>query len=321
MRGKKKMKTALTDYYRSYTNAIYEDSDFRRYILGLQTSKLFDEAHQLGEKELFKKILDNLLEEAELTLSLISSQHITKTDSVLEVGGGLGLVYGFLKRQGYDIWGIEPSDSGFGGYFQAALQLFKMLGIDGSHFHPLSAKEATKLDARFDVIFSNNVLEHIPELEESISDLQKVLNPNGVMIHNTVNYLIPYEPHFKILLFPFFPRCTEFFKPVLKESPLWKGLNFITTYKLKRVCIANNLTIRFDTDRLLRTFTRLDTDPEFAKRQKYFIPIYMFLKSTGLIKFLDKIPIACTTPITFIYWSTFWVFGILKERHCKTMCN
>ncbi len=286
----------ITDFYLSYADQLYEDPVFRKQLLTYQFLRRNDSQ---SDKEYFKKVLNSHLEEAALTLSLISDISFTKKDTLLEIGSGMGLVYGYLKKQGYDIYGIEPCDSGFDGYFTAAQHLFNIIGVDGSHCYPYVAKETEELNKKFNLIFSNNVLEHIPELEESISSLRKILKPGGAMVHNTVNYYIPYEPHFKMLLVPFFPRFTEYFKPSLKTSPLWNGLNFITTTKLKSICTANNLVIEFRKDRLLKTFMRLDEDEDFAKRQKYFLPVHKVLKLTGLLKFLDKIPSAMTTPITF----------------------
>lgn len=293
----KRISSSLTDFYLSYFDKLYENSIIKKQLLDYST--FFKANNSLSDKESFKEVLIHYLEEAELTLSLIENLNFTKNDLLLEIGGGLGFVYGFLKKNSFDIYGIEPSDSSFDGYFNAAIRIFKIIDVDESNFHPLSAKECTKLNKQFDIIFSNNVLEHILELKQSFSVMKQVLKPNGLMIHNTVNYFVPYEAHLKMILVPFFPKLTEFFKPSLKKSSLWNGLNFITTNKLKKICKSNNLYIEFKKDRLQKTFFRLENNPQFAKRQGYFMPIYKILKLTGLIKIIDKIPIAFTTPITF----------------------
>lgn len=297
----KKEGSFIRDFYLLYADSLYENDVFRKQILSVKNQiRELSRDTTSREKEIFKKILNIYLEEAELTLSLIREMSVTKKDSLLEVGGGFGLVYAFLKKRGYEnTCGIEPCGLGFEGYFTAATELFQIVGVDGSHFYPFLAQETEKINKKFDIIFSNNVLEHIPELEESIVSLKHSLTPHGMMIHNTINYFIPYDPHLQIVLFPFFPKLTEWFIPSLKQSAVWNGISFITTSKLKRVCSAHNLKIEFKKDRLQKTFMRLETDPNFAKRQKYFTPVYKILKFTGLLKFLHKIPSALTTPITF----------------------
>jgi len=242
------MKTeSLTDFYLSYLDKLYANSIFKKKILSHQNQK-YDS--RLNEKELFTRILADYLEQAELTYSLIKNLNFSKKDALLEIGSGFGFTYGFLKKQGFDIYGLEPSDPSFEAYFDGAIEMFKIINIDKSNFYPISANKCEKLNKKFDIIFSNNVLEHIFELEETFSSLKNVLKPDGLMVHNTVNYFVPYEPHFEILLFPFFPRFTSFFKPSLKKSSLWNGLNFITTKKLKHICKSLDLVIKFKKDRL-----------------------------------------------------------------------
>ncbi len=295
MKGKE-INIPLTDFYLFYIDKLYKNPIFKKQILDHQRFLKPDNA--LSEREIFDKILTQFLEEAELTLSLIKDLDLTRK-AILEIGGGLGFVYGFLKKKGFNIYGIEPSDSSFNDYFNTAIQLFKIIDVDSSNFYPLLARECTRLNRQFDIIFSNNVLEHIPDLEQSLSAMKSVLRPNGLMIHNTINYFVPYEAHLNIVLVPFFPKLTEFFKPSLKKSSLWNGLNFITTNRLKKICKSNNLCIKFKKDRLQKTFFRLDNNPGFADRQRYFVSLYKILKLTRLIKIIDKIPITFTSPITF----------------------
>jgi len=252
----------------------------------------------LAEKIRFDRLFDLLVEEAELLLTLLEHESLTGK-KLLEIGSGVGLVYGFLKRNGVDVYGLEPSDSGFDGCFEAAIALFKIIAVDGSHFYPYLAQDCQKIGVKFDLIFSNNVLEHIPELETALIALTSVLSPGGKMIHNTVNYHVPYEPHFGIWLVPFVPQKTELFRPSLRQSSLWRGLIFITTSSLRRFCNEHQLEIRFRRDRLRLTLARLETDPAFCERQKIFVPLYRLLVRTRLLQLLDLLPIAMTTPITF----------------------
>ncbi|MBW1859142.1 MAG: methyltransferase domain-containing protein, partial [Deltaproteobacteria bacterium] len=144
------------------------------------------------------------------------------------------------------------------------------LGIDSSHWYPFFAEECGKINTTFDIVFSYGVLEHVRDLRQTLLGLKSVLKPGGKMIHWTVNYLIPYEPHFKMLLFPFSPKTTSFFKPSLKHSPLWGGLNFVTARKLRRACKSCALDIKFERGVVLESFQRL-REAGFARRQRYFL--------------------------------------------------
>jgi 2-polyprenyl-3-methyl-5-hydroxy-6-metoxy-1,4-benzoquinol methylase len=290
---------SLRGYFSSKTDLLYRSSRFRSRILrqiDLPENRAYT---HLPERQIFEKIFLHHVEEAELSLSLLTRASFRLDHTILEIGGGIGLLYAFLKTSNYQIHALEPSESGFAGYYESALDLFTSLGIDGDTWYPYRADEAGRIGQKFDIIFSNNVFEHIPDLKPTLLTLKNILQPNGLMIHNTVNYLVPYEPHFKILLVPFYPRATSWFKTSLKASPLWNGLNFITTGRLEQLCAACGLRIDFERDVMSQAFLRLDTDPEFASRQGGFRPILRFLKLCGLLKVMDRIPVSLTTPITF----------------------
>lgn len=289
----------LSQFYSTYKEMLFKNAYFRKQIMSQKKYLKFKKEDK--SKNVFNNIFDLLIEEAELTLQLLEDQQIKGKD-LLEIGSGMGLVYGYLKKNGFNIYGIEPSDSGYDGSFIAAKQMFKIIKIDDTNYYPYSAKKSNKIHKKFDIIFSNNVLEHIPELEESFFIMSTMLKKKGLMIHNTVNYYIPYEPHFKIPLIPFFPKKTEVLKQDLKKQNMWLGLNFLTTSKLKYYCQLNKLKIKFKKDRLRKTLARLEYDLEFAKRQRYFLSIYKLLKAFKLLPYLDLIPIFMTTPVTFEAW-------------------
>lgn len=290
-------KNNLMSLYLSHIDALYEDTVFRKQIFDYQSLHKYD--RDLTERQRFDKIFIHYLEEAALTLSLLLSIEFKKDAAILEVGGGLGFFYGFLVTQGVDITAIEPSVPGYEGYYNAAKRMLEIIGVDGSQFLPYAAEECTMLKKEYDVILSNNVLEHIVQLDTAIHEMKSVLNADGVMIHNTVNYHVPYEPHFKLPLIPFIPEKTTLIFPWLKNSPIWNGLHFVTTRELQKICKVNNLHINFRKNSLEKALNRFGTDKEFSERQKLFKYVYRFLKISHLLGLIRYLPIALTTPIVF----------------------
>lgn len=293
------MNTSLTGFYLSRLEELYASPVVREHILRYQQYRRYPDT--VRGMDLFRNILVHYLEESESMLSLLDDLRIEKSSALLEIGAGLGFIYGFLKSRGFNIHAIEPSLSTFDWYYHGAIEIFKILGLDASSYHPIAADECAALHAQFDIIFSTNVVEHIPmpKLKDTFLCLKKILKPGGIMIHRTVNYTIPYEPHFKILLVPFFPRATVLFKPALRRSPLWAGLNFITTGKIKKLGTLCDLRVEFKKGIFSRTVLRLGTDREFAARHKGLVPLYRFLERSGMLPALAKIPIPLTTPIVF----------------------
>jgi len=284
----------IRDFYHKRIELIKGNEKLVNFLLSTPIGK-----RQEGKENPFEKTFNAYLEEAVVTVSLFRDLNINKSTTLLEVGGGVGLTYIYLKSLGVNIVSIEPSDSGFDDYFSIGRVFCSICEISDEDWHPLLGEEVTQLNTSFDVIFSNNVLEHVPTIDETFDALTLVLKPDGIMVHNTVNYIIPYEPHFGIFLFPGFPRLTQLFKPHLKNSDMWKGLNFITTSRMKGICKRLDLKADFDNQVMYRTFVRIKNDPHFAQRQKLFVPvikIFDFLKLTELLK---HIPARFNTPMKF----------------------
>ncbi len=289
-------------FYSERIEVLFSDEAFRKAVVRYAYNDVLPQLRSLGksEREVFNYVFFSHVEEAELTLSLINDEslHVNKKTALLEVGGGLGLVYAFLKIKGYNISALEPSKSGFD-YYDAAVRLFKVLNIDDSGFYRLDASSCGQINRVFDVIFSNNVLEHVQDLKGCFLSLRNVLAVDGIMVHNTVNYNVPYEAHFKTWLVPFLPRLTQLFRPALRSSELWRGLNFITTGKIKKIARGCGLEVSFYQHQLIKAFRRLETDEQFAERQGAFTSVYKLLKRAGLVRVFDCIPLAFTTPIKF----------------------
>lgn len=237
--------------------------------------------------------------EARFGLNLILSR-LSHDKRILEVGAGIGLLAGYLNSCGYQVTALEPGLGGFG--VSAALATAASSRPEFSSLHRLDLP-AEKLDAalhgRFDFIYSINVLEHIPDLENAVRGMGAVLENGGEMVHTCPNYFLPYEPHFGIPLVPVAPRSTAIFSPKLKDSELWQSLNFITAARLNHACRAHGLFLKLETGVMLRTFIRFDTDPEFRRRQgnSFVFRIFLFLKFTGLLYLLGKLPASWGTPM------------------------
>ena len=89
---------------------------------------------------------------------------------ILEVGAGTGSQALQLKKHGYDVVAIEMSNS-----IYAANRVFPITDYDGKHI-PLP-------DASVDIVFSSNVLEHVPDLTQMHSEIHRVLKPDGWCVH------------------------------------------------------------------------------------------------------------------------------------------
>lgn len=92
------------------------------------------------------------------------------TGSILEIGAGAGWQARWLSNKGYQVTAVDIPESR---YLQS--KVFTIILYDGINL-PL-------LDDSFDIIFSSNVLEHIPDLNKLDQELKRVLRPNGIAVH------------------------------------------------------------------------------------------------------------------------------------------
>jgi SAM-dependent methyltransferase len=67
-----------------------------------------------------------------------------------------------LRAEGFDVWGYEP-----------------FANVD----RPFTVRRREEIGARFDGLFSNNLIEHLFDPFEQFCDYRRVLKPNGLMAH------------------------------------------------------------------------------------------------------------------------------------------
>ena len=223
---------------------------------------------------------------------------------VLEVGAGLGFLSIWLRRQGAAVVMLEPGAGGFSENSRLLTAVRHFLNADDV---PVIEETAQNLDTtrhgQFDVIFSVNVLEHIPALEAALDAMLTVLAPGGIMRHTCPNYAVPYEPHYAMPLVPFAARATALLAPWLKREELWQSINFITYGRISRFCAARGLDCVFDRGTLAQAFARLEEDPAFRARRGRMAPLaHRLLRGTGLLILIALLPPRWATPMAFGCW-------------------
>ena len=88
----------------------------------------------------------------------------------MEIGAGAGWQAEKMIENGYKVHAIDVKNSNF-----SDDRIFYIKNYDGRHI-PYQ-------DGYFDLIFSSNVMEHIPHLKEFHHEMQRVLKSDGIAIH------------------------------------------------------------------------------------------------------------------------------------------
>lgn len=130
-------------------------------------------SHTDGNKSLFEKMYQFVKTIAlKNKLKLINSQ--SPKGSILDIGAGVGDFLTVAKNDGWETIGIEPSDK--------AKAIAKNKGV--SFVESLSELESNS----FDVITMWHVLEHVPDLENQINELKRLIKPTGTVIVAVPNF-------------------------------------------------------------------------------------------------------------------------------------
>jgi len=144
------MKNYIKDYYKK-----------------IDTEKYYDEFSKIYENKR-KKGYHKMLDDFELA---ILSEFLNKTDKVLEIGCGTGLILKETDKLVSRAVGIDISSKMLEKAKQRGLEVYKA--------------EASLLpfnDNYFDVVYSFKVLSHIEAIEKTIHEINRVLKPGGIAV-------------------------------------------------------------------------------------------------------------------------------------------
>lgn len=130
-------------------------------------------SHTDGNKSLFEKMYQFVKGIAlKNKLKLINSESLK--GRILDIGAGVGDFLSVCKKDGWETIGIEPSDK--------AKTIAKNKGVS------FVEKSSNLEDNSFDVITMWHVLEHVPDLENQIKELKRLIKPNGTVIIAVPNF-------------------------------------------------------------------------------------------------------------------------------------
>ncbi len=141
-------------------------------------STYYESEDYISHTDSKKSFLDRLYQSVKRVnlknkVQLIENQ-LNKTKSLLDIGAGTGDFLLFAKTKGFLVVGVEPSPK--------ARQLSTEKGI------PLLERLDEVADQKFDAITLWHVLEHLPNLDQQITNMVSLLNDDGVLVIAVPNF-------------------------------------------------------------------------------------------------------------------------------------
>ena len=130
-------------------------------------------SHTDGKRSLFEKIYQLVKNSAlKSKLKLINAE--AEKGIVLDIGAGTGDFLSVVKQDHWSIVGLEPNDK--------AREIATSKGV------PFVNSLSDLQDNSFDAITMWHVLEHVPNIENQISELKRLIKPNGTIFIAVPNF-------------------------------------------------------------------------------------------------------------------------------------
>jgi 2-polyprenyl-3-methyl-5-hydroxy-6-metoxy-1,4-benzoquinol methylase len=128
----------------------------------------------------------------------------TQVKRVLEVGCSVGFnCFGLANIfADAEIYGIEPDSEAI----EVASAMASESGLKGLHFQTGFGEYLPFDTGFFDLVVCHTVIEHVNNVDAVISEITRVMSPQGVLHLEAPNYIWPYEPHLAIWCIPLFGK-------------------------------------------------------------------------------------------------------------------
>lgn len=166
-----------------------------------------------------------------------------KGKKILDVGCGAGgFVIAAMKKK-LLAYGIDPA--------KKAIEICEQKAIDNHlpkrNFLIASAEKIPFKDNTFAIVYCFTVLEHVNDVEKSVSEIIRVVKKGGKIYINTPNSLSFYEGHYKIFWLPLFPKKLANLYLSLRKRPtkFLSSVNYLTPNFLKKLLSKYNVSYYF----------------------------------------------------------------------------
>jgi len=145
---------------------------------------------------------------------------------ILDIGCGNGSLSNFLAQQGYEVVGVEESESGV----QLANETFPNCHFIQGSIYNLPYSE---IGNQFDIVLAAEVIEHLFYPKELARSAKKLLKPNGRLIMTT-----PYHGYLKNLALALSGKMDKHF------TTLWDGghIKFFSVASMRQLLETEDYT-------------------------------------------------------------------------------
>jgi|GEM_PF-926169 len=176
------------------------------------------------------------------TVKFLERRINLKDKLILDFGAGYGTALLYCLKKGYKAVGIDISKDS-ANFFRERVKKLKYEKLWLSRYVLSEGENLPFKPESFDVVISNQVIEHVNDPKKCVMEIFRVLKDGGILYLRAPDYSLSfYEPHYRIFWTPIFNGRTKlslmltkiYLKIQNKPSAGLKYLNFITKNELIR---------------------------------------------------------------------------------------
>jgi SAM-dependent methyltransferase len=121
---------------------------------------------------------------------------------VLDYGCGSGQIVGLLRERGIDAWGCDV-------FYEGGNRSSQIPTVLQPYIQRMQGSVIPHSDISFDVVLSNQVFEHVPDMEATLIEIARILKPDGVAFNIFPDRGVWREGHCGIPFLHWFPKNTN----------------------------------------------------------------------------------------------------------------
>ncbi len=187
--------------------------------------------------------------------------------AVVDIGCNAGVQCMYWASHGHRLHGIDIGAD----FVELARQRAETGGVE-IDFRVGTAADLPWPDDAFDVCLLPELLEHVPNWEDCLSEVVRVTRPGGSLFISTTNYLCPSQQEFSLPLYSWYPQRLKRWceKKAVTSHPQWvnhashPAVNWFSYYSLSSHlrergfrCVDRFALVQPDSGRVKRAVSRV----------------------------------------------------------------
>lgn len=188
-----------------------------------------------------KKLTRQEIDELVINNNIIEIINTIKNDNIriLDFGCGRGAAVIKFKLDGLDAYGVDVDEVPL----ENGKSIIKELGFsnpDNILFKISSDCRTSFPNEHFDLVFSNQVIEHVENIDAFFKEIYRITKPGGVNFHLLPNYRFFIEPHLYMPFIHWLPKnnfrfWTVYFFTLIGIEPRWPELSQLNQFDKAKV--------------------------------------------------------------------------------------